>query len=103
MLILGAVSPFLFVSTLPSGVAIVLLILTALSALKPGLRLYCLFAVFFLLTTLSINERKSQRLPLHENKTLHEVSGVIGNLPETNGDVTRFVLIPDRVTLSIPS
>ena len=102
LLILGAVSPFLLVTTLPSGVAGVLLLLIAFSALKPGLRLICVFPAFFLLTTLAINERIAQRLPVNGNKVLHEVSGIVASLPESNEDVTRFVLTPDDAAPSIP-
>ena len=107
MLIVGAVSPFLFVSTLPSAVAFVLLfLLTAAVALKPGikpdLKLLCLAPVFFLTTTLFINNRIEQRLPISENKSIHTLSGIIGSLPETNGDLTRFLFLPDDVAGIIP-
>ena len=100
---MGAVSPFLFVSTLPSEVALVFLLLTALASLRPGSRVLCLFPVFFLTTTLAINARISQRLPLSDIKTIHQISGVIGSLPELKGDVLRFVFKPDVATSSVPS
>ncbi len=106
LLIVGAVSPFLFVSMLPSAVAFVLLLLTATVALKPGikpdLKLLCLAPVFFLTTTLFINNRIEQRLPLSENKSIHTLSGIIGSLPEANGDLTRFLFLPDDVAGIIP-
>jgi competence protein ComEC len=106
LLIVGAVSPFLFVSTLPSTVAFVFLLLIAVGALKPGikpaLRVFWLAPAFFLTTTLLINDRISQRLPLSENKSIHVISGVIGSLPEATGDLTRFVFLPDDVSGPIP-
>ena len=53
LLIAGAVSPFLFTSTLPDPAALGLLAIVALTSLKPSLRLYGLLPAFFLLTTLS--------------------------------------------------
>jgi competence protein ComEC len=107
LLIVGAVSPFLFVSTLPSTVAFVFLLLIAVGALKPGtkpaLRMLWLAPGFFLATTLLINERIAQRLPLSENKSIHTISGIIGSLPDTRGDVTRFLFLPDVVSEPIPS
>lgn len=103
LLILGAVSPYLFVSTLPSEVAFALLLLLAPAALRLGLRAFCLFPVFFLITTLAINARIAQRLPLSEIWPTHEISGVIGSLPETKGDVTRFVFLPDPANPPQPS
>ena len=105
LLIMGAVSPFLFTSTLPSGVALVFLLLTGFcySKLTPGFRVFCIVPVLFLITTLSINHRISQRLPLSENKSSHEISGVIGSLPESNGDGIRFLFLPDHRTGTSPS
>ena len=107
LLIVGVVSPFLFVYTLPSTVAFAFLLLITVGALKPGtrpaLRMLWLAPVFFLTTTLLINERISQRLPLSENKSIHEISGVIGSLPEARDDVTRFLFLPDVVSEAIPS
>ena len=101
--ITGAISPFLFVATLPSNVALVFLLLTALVALRPGFRLYCLFPVFFLTTTLSINERLSQRLPLSESRSSYEVSGVIASLPDSTDEGVRFLFKPDFAATPIPS
>ena len=105
LLIMGAVSPFLFIATLPSPVALVLLLPTALCSFKlaNGLRLFCLFPIFFLITTLAINHRISQRLPLSESKSHHEITGVIGSLPVTNGGGTRFLFLPDEHAGPIPS
>lgn len=102
LLIAGAVSPFLFNSTLPSQTALGLLVVVASTALKPGLRLYCLLPAFFLLTTLSINQRLDQRLPLAKSKTSASVSGVIASLPESGGDMLRFIFEPDEVNTDVP-
>lgn len=95
---MGAVSPFLFISTLPSTVALVLLLITAFGAwrLPPGFRSVCIFPAMFLVTTLSINDRISQRLPLSKNKSSQQISGVIGSLPETKADGVRFLFLPDQ-------
>jgi len=103
LLILGAVAPFLFVSTLSSGVALSLLVLLAVLALKPACRIFCIAPTFFLLTTLAINDRITQRLPLSANRSIHEVIGVIASLPETKGDVVRFIFLPDDPVVSVPS
>ena len=103
LLIMGAVSPFLFESTLRSNVALVFLLLTALLALKPGFRVFCLSPALFLTSTLAINDRISQRLPFSETRPVHEVSGVIGSLPETNDEVVRFIFLPDATVATVPS
>jgi competence protein ComEC len=103
LLIFGAVSPFLLVATLPSGLALVFLLLTALTALRPDLRVFCLLPAFFLITTLAINDRIAQRLPFSETKSIVEVSGVIGSLPESRGDVVRFVFLPDVGVRPVPA
>lgn len=102
---MGAVFPFLFASTLPSAAAVVILLITAIccSKLKPDFRVFCIFPVMFLITTLAVNHRISQRLPLSENKSSHEISGVIASLPESNGDGLRFLFRPDQRTGTIPS
>lgn len=105
LLIMGAVSPYLFASALPSKVALVILLLTALCALKlkHGFKVFCLFPVFFLVTTLAINFRISQRLPLSESGAGYEISGVIGSLPETNADGVRFRFLPYETSGLIPA
>lgn len=105
LLIMGAVAPFLFASTLPSWVALILLLLTALSSLNLAARsrVFCLFPVFFLITTLEINHRIAQRLPLSENRSSYELTGVIGSLPETNSDGVRFLFLPEKSTNPVPS
>ncbi len=103
LLIAGAVSPFLFASTLPDPAALGLLAIVALTSLKPSLRLYGLLPAFFLLTTLSINQRLDQRLPLAESKTSASVSGVIASLPESGGDMLRFVFEPDEASTDVPA
>ena len=104
LLIMGAVSPFLFVSTLSSSVALILLLLTACTALPlPAFRIYCLLPLSFLVTTLAINDRLEQRLPLSDSKSVHEISGVIASLPESTDDFVRFIFLPDVVVKPIPS
>lgn len=104
LLIIGAASPFLFVSTLPSGVALAGLLLTILCGLKlrHGSRVICVLPLFFLITTLTINHRISQRLPLSEIKFTYQLSGVIGSLPEVGTQGTRFLFLPDETTTPIP-
>ena len=103
LLIVGALSPFLFTFTLPTNVVLVLLVLTCLAALSPAFRVYCLLPAAFLLATFSINQRLSQRLPLSETKQLHTVTGVIGSLPESRDDVLRFIFLADDPTASVPA
>jgi competence protein ComEC len=103
LLIGGAVSPYLFASTLPSSLALVFLLITSIVALRPGLRTFCLFPAFFFITTLAINERIAQRFPLSESRSEYEISGVIGSLPESKGDGVRFEFLPDTVVAPIPS
>ncbi len=102
LLIAGAVSPFLFTSTLPTAATLVLLALTGLAARRPGFRALCLFPAFFLFTTLSVNHRLDQRLPLANTKLIGSVSGVIGSLPESRGDMLRFIFLPDEVSATTP-
>jgi len=100
---MGAVSPFLFASTLSSTVALVLLLIVACTALLlPALRVYCLFPVFFLTTTLAINDRLAHRLPPSESKSVYELTGIIGSLPESTDDFVRFIFLPDDVVTPIP-
>lgn len=105
LLIMGAVSPFLFVSTLPSGVALAFLLLTAIAYgwLRPGFRVFCIVPALFLITTLTINHRITQRLPLTENKSSHQINGVIASLPESSGDSVRFLFLPEQRTGMMPS
>ncbi len=103
LLISGMVLPFLFVSTLSSNRALLLLLLTALLALRPGFRVFCVLPVFFLITTLTINDRLSKRLSFSDRNMSYEIEGVIGSLPESTGDVVRFVFLPDVVVTPIPS
>lgn len=104
LLISGAVSPYLFASTLPSYLAALLFIVVlSLTILKPAIRVACLLPIFFLLTTLAINHRLSARLPVAENGTVHEISGKIGNLPQSGKDSLRFVFLPDVVSDSVPA
>ena len=103
LLILGAVLPFLFDSTLPSVATFVMLIPIAMLAIKPGSRPYCIFPTFFLLTTLAINERLANRLPLSESDSAHQITGVIDSLPEFRGDLVSFIFVPEISTESQPS
>jgi len=102
---MGAVSPFLFASTLPSVIALVFLLLTALcySKLSASLKIFCLIPLSFLMTTLTINHRIAERLPFTEGKFTYEISGVIGSLPESNADGVRFLFLPHKSEKSIPS
>ena len=102
---MGAVSPYLFASTLPSGIALVLLLLTVLCGIRVSSlsRVYCLFPLFFLTTTLALNQRLSERLPLWESKSEFEVTGVIGSLPVSSAAGVRFLFLPDRPLKPIPS
>lgn len=104
LLITGAILPFLFVSTLSSVMALALLLLSALFALLIGkrYRIYCVLPVFFVTTTLAINERISQRLPLSESRSSHQVSGIIGSLPERRTDGVRFMFVPDVMDIPVP-
>ena len=103
LLIMGAVSPFLFVSTLSSNFALILLLFTlVLALLLPALRALSLLPLLFLVSTLAINDRLTQRLPLSASKSIHEITGVVGSLPETTDDYVRFIFLPDAVTTLIP-
>jgi len=104
LLISGAVSPYLFASTLPSDLAALLFVFVLiLVVLKPAARVVCLFPIFFLLATLTINHRLSVRLPTIENGAVHEISGRIADLPRTGKDSMRFEFEPDVVSDSIPA
>lgn len=102
LLIVGAASPYLFTSTLPSEVAPLLLLLTLTLALRPSLRIYCVLPLSFLLTTLAINERIEQRLPPSENGTTRLIEGRISSLPQVRGGTTRFLFRPDSDTRAMP-
>jgi len=97
LLIMGAVAPFLFVSTLPSEVAIVALCLTLVLALaaRPRIRPYCLFPLTFLTVTLVLNQRVSGRYQASPDRLPIQLSGVIGNLPEPTLNGLRFIFLPD--------
>ena len=105
LLIMGAVSPFLFSSTLPSGIAFVFLLLTILCAFKlaRGLKVFCLFPLFFLLSTLTINQRISDRFPFPASKTSREVIGLISSLPVSNDNGVRFLFLPAEQETDLPS
>jgi len=103
LLISGAVSPYLFTATLPSYLAALLLVfILPLAILKPSVRIASLFPLFFLLTTLSVNHRLATRLPVTENESVHEVTGIIASLPQTGKDSLRFEFRPDIVSKSVP-
>ena len=104
LLIMGAVSPFLFVSTLPTQAALLALPLVAMCGLKSNrrLRVYCLLPLLFLISTLAINQRIAERLPISANKTELELDGVVGSLPEITADGVRFLFIPDRPGAEVP-
>lgn len=102
LLIAGAVSPYLFTSTLPDDTAWWLLFLVAVTAFVPACRIYCVLPLFFLLTTCAINERIAQRLPASQDSSIHEISGTVANLPlQQNGSV-RFLFQPDTPTENVP-
>ena len=105
LLIMGAVSPFLFSFTLPSWLSLLFLLLTVFSGFKlaPGLRVFCLFPVFFLLSTLTINHRLSDRLPFTASKTNRDLVGTIASLPVTNENGVRFLFYPARQESDLPS
>ena len=88
---------------MPNGMAMLLVLFTLLIALSPSYRMVCVFAVAFLFTTLALNQRLNERLPDSQNQTIHELSGMIGNLPERNSDVVRFVFLPDTKPANFPS
>ena len=103
LLIMGAVLPFLFVSTLSSTIAIVFLVLTGVLAIWPCYRKFCILPVFFLITTLAINDRLEQRLPISESGLIREINGVIASLPISRGDVVSFVFLPDEQARALPT
>ena len=102
LLIAGAVSPFLFTSTLPDDTALWLLLLVAVVALLPVCRVYCVLPLFFLLTTFAINERLAERLPKSENGTIHEMSGTVADLPRQLDGSVRFLFRPDASSEIVP-
>ncbi|MGA9573858.1 MAG: DNA internalization-related competence protein ComEC/Rec2 [Lysobacterales bacterium] len=104
LLIMGAISPFLFVSTLPSGVALLLLPFVALCGLRlnPGSRVYCLAPLLFLTSTMAVNHRLAERLPFSEIKSELQIDGVIGSLPEVTADGVRFTFLPDQGVAELP-
>jgi competence protein ComEC len=104
LLIAGAVSPFLFASAVPDHLAWVFLLLTGLLALlAPSVRLYCICPAFFLLTSLAIDERLGERLPLSENKTVRVIEGVVSSLPDATPERTSFIFEPLRRDDTLPS
>jgi len=103
LLIVGAVLPFLFTSTLPSTNALFLLLLLAVAALRPAFRMFCLLPAIFLITTLAINDRLAQRFPTSDNRSVHQINGVIASLPESKGGLVRFLFSPDTPVGMIPS
>ena len=102
LLIVGAVGPFLFTSTLPDYMALWLLLLVTVAALLPACRVYCVLPLFFLLTTLAINERLAHRLPPSENGSIHELSGAVASLPWRQNGSVRFLFRPHTHTKNVP-
>lgn len=103
LLVMGAVLPFLSASSLPNHVALPLLLLPLfLALLVPSTRVYCLVPVFFLVTTLAINERLADRLPLSKNRTTVSVTGKVASLPQANVDFTSFIFITDESGSGLP-
>lgn len=104
LLIAGAVTPFLFTSAIHTQLALFLLLLTALLALLvPVARVYCLFPAFFLLTSLAINERLEQRLPISKNRSLYTLEGTVSTLPILSPERISFIFEPDRVYNVVPA
>jgi len=103
LLIMGAVLPFLFVSTLSSTIAFVFLFLIGLLAIWPDYRVFCILPAFFLITTLAINDRLEQRLPISEFGLTREINGVVASLPESRSDVVSFVFLPDEQVRALPT
>lgn len=93
---MGAVSPFLFVATLPSHLAFACLLLIGLVALSRRYRVVLILPVVFLVTTLAINQRLAQRLPLAETGSTRTLDGIVASLPVAREDVVRFEFIPQE-------
>lgn len=103
LLIIGAVSPYLFKSTLPNHVALAMLLLTGLLILLvPALRLYCTLPVVFLVTTLSINDRLAERMAVPEGRSQLAVTGKVVGLPRFGRDMTSFNFMPDKPAPGLP-
>jgi len=104
LLIAGAVSPYLLAFTLPTRLAGPLFLAAiALFIIKPAWRIAGLFPVFFLWTTLAINQRLETRLPATANTSIQVVTGRIASLPQSGNDVLRFEFLPDFVSTSVPA
>lgn len=104
LLIAGALTPFLFVSVMQPPLVLTLMLLVMLLALLvPPARVYCLFPVFFLSTSLAIHERLEQRLPLSKNRMLLTVEGTVSSLPVSDSFRTRFMFEPDGVHARLPA
>lgn len=102
LLIAGSLGPFLFAATLPSSTVLWLMLPVVAAARVPACRVYCVLPLFFLLTTLSINQRLSERLPLSHSGSIHLLTGTVIDLPERRGDTLRFRFRPDRGAGHIP-
>lgn len=91
--------PYLFNTALSSHTALLLLLCMLLLALIPVLRKSCLLllvaVVMFVFTSLCIQDRLSQRLPLALDKSIHVLNGVIVGLPESRHDQIRFMFLTD--------
>jgi len=95
LLIAGAVSPFLFSATLPVNVALALLLFSLPAAFSPRFRIFALFPLAFLYTTMAIDARIAERWPLSDSKTIVTLPGIVGSLPNISDDVVRFTFFPD--------
>ncbi len=102
LLIVGAIGPFLFSQALSSSVVYWILLPVALLFLLPPCRVYCILPLVFLLTTLAINERLAERLPMSENGSMHVLAGTIASLPERRGDTVSFRFRPDGTPNHVP-
>lgn len=117
LLILGAVSPYLFDSTLPWRAGLIVLLALTITYLTPlffpSIRLtpldkflnhsvvrrgsLCLlvFSGMFMFTTYSLQERLEQRLPVSLDKAEGSLTGVVRGLPEAGPDNLRFQFLVD--------
>lgn len=99
LLVGGAVLPFLFDAALSSHAALWLLLWLLALALIPSFqklsRPLLVLVVMFVFTSLSIQERLSQRLPAALDKSTHVLNGVIVGLPESRQDQIRFIFLTD--------
>ncbi len=111
LLIVGAVSPYLFDATLPLltglvvpvGLALAYAITYSLPSVRfvslPAVRRSCLylftFAGMFIFTTCHLQQRLDERLPESLDKVTINLTGVVRGLPEIGLDNLRFQFLVD--------